>query len=303
MTKKSKLVLGTAQLGSSYGITNTSGQPSQGEAFEILDSAYERGIDTIDTAHAYGNSEEVIGSWLARRDHANVAIITKLKPNALDEHPGESPVHVIEQELQKSLARLNVPCVDGYLLHAAGHIYIADVVSGLHKVKKKGLAKHIGVSIYNEEDALSAVDLDIDYIQVPYNALDQRLSRTDFFEKAKKAGITVFARSPFLQGLLLAEPGIIAEHLEHTKGHIEKFRSIAEKYHLSPYEASLIYVYQRSHIEHIVFGVETLQQLDDIFRVAKMAAAGSYADFSAEISQAFKNIDRAVVNPSLWGKK
>ncbi len=302
MSAKSKLVLGTAQLGSSYGIGNTTGQPSRDEAFKILDRAYDGGINTLDTATAYGNSEEVIGVWLSSRDRADVAIITKLKPNLLDEYP-ESPIMVIEKELHGSLSRLQLDAVDGYLLHGAKDMYKEGVMEGLRNIKAKGLVRNIGVSIYDEEDALHALDLGIDYIQIPYNALDQRLEQTDFFSRAKKAGLTVFARSPLLQGLLLMTPESIPAHLEHAKGHVARFQAIAQRYGLSPYEASLIFVHQQPHIEHIVFGVETLPQLEDIFRVAKMAEEGSPEDFLQEISQAFKNVDRAVVNPSLWNKK
>ena len=56
-----RLALGTAQFGMSYGIANTSGQVSRDEAKAILDLATANGIDTIDTAIAYGESEACLG--------------------------------------------------------------------------------------------------------------------------------------------------------------------------------------------------------------------------------------------------
>ena len=60
----SVLSLGTVQLGLNYGISNADGKPSQQTANAILDCAMARGINTLDTAGAYGDSEVVIGSWL-----------------------------------------------------------------------------------------------------------------------------------------------------------------------------------------------------------------------------------------------
>ena len=59
-----KLAIGTAQFGMVYGIANQNGQVQQDEITTILDLAWENGIHTLDTAKAYGTSEEAIGSYL-----------------------------------------------------------------------------------------------------------------------------------------------------------------------------------------------------------------------------------------------
>ena len=59
-----KLILGTVQLGLNYGVNNSAGKPSLETAFDILNLAYESGIRTIDTAEAYGDSQEVIGQYI-----------------------------------------------------------------------------------------------------------------------------------------------------------------------------------------------------------------------------------------------
>src|SRR5574344_2281546 len=58
-----KLGLGTVQFGSNYGISNKNGQPDKLEIQKILDYAKDNGITTIDTAHLYGTSEEVLGEF------------------------------------------------------------------------------------------------------------------------------------------------------------------------------------------------------------------------------------------------
>ena len=57
----SRLALGTAQFGMDYGVSNESGQVAQEQAGEILRLAWRAGINTLDTAIAYGESEEVLG--------------------------------------------------------------------------------------------------------------------------------------------------------------------------------------------------------------------------------------------------
>ena len=59
-----KLILGTAQFGMDYGINNLRGKIPKSEVFEVLDYALDAGIDTLDTAYNYGQSERIIGEYL-----------------------------------------------------------------------------------------------------------------------------------------------------------------------------------------------------------------------------------------------
>ena len=61
ITDFNRIGLGTVQMGLAYGVANTTGQPALAEVNAILTNASELGIDLLDTASAYGNSEEVIG--------------------------------------------------------------------------------------------------------------------------------------------------------------------------------------------------------------------------------------------------
>ena len=70
----SKLALGTAQFGIPYGISNESGQINSKEVGNILSLARQNGIDTLDTAISYGDSEAVLG----RQSLDGISIVTKL---------------------------------------------------------------------------------------------------------------------------------------------------------------------------------------------------------------------------------
>lgn len=294
---RTKLVLGTVQLGMTYGLNNTHGMPTSEEAFAILDAALKGGIDTFDTAAAYGTSEDVLGAWMSTRKNASaVKIISKMKAHVLNDYPdGTAAAHVVRTELEKSLTRLGLESLDGYLLHSPYYIYMTHVVDGLRQAKEAGLVGNIGVSIYDEAEALQAVRLGVDYVQVPYNVFDQRLDKTDFFEVAKKNDTVVFARSPFLQGLLLMEPAAIPAHLAYARPFIERFRDIAARHGKTPAEAALLLV-RSSRADHIVFGVETLSQLEKGLAAMKMTD-DSVAE---ELKNSFEDMPRSIVNPSLW---
>ena len=71
----SQLMLGTVQFGMQYGIANRQGRPSYETVREILAVAFEGGVNCLDTAAAYGESEELIGRFLKSLDHEAVSVI------------------------------------------------------------------------------------------------------------------------------------------------------------------------------------------------------------------------------------
>ncbi len=302
--QKTKCVLGTVQLGMKYGLSNTHGQPTTEEAFRILDLALESGINTFDTAWAYGTAEDVLGSWIkARSLKGKVNIISKMRPHALNNYPeGTKASDIVKMELEKSLNRLGVDSLLGYLFHSPYYIYMDHVVEGLKKVKEEGLVENIGVSTYDEPEAIQAAVLGVDYIQIPYNAFDERLDATNFFDIAKENKVTVFARSPFLQGLLLMKPDDLPTHLVYLKPYLEKFISISKKYNVTPLEAAFHFVNHECRADYIVFGVETSEQLRQNMEIMNRSMSENHEELVKEIKENFKDLNRGAINPSLWSK-
>ena len=302
--QKSNFVLGTVQLGMKYGLNNRHSQPTPDESFSILDAAFAAGINTFDTAYAYGTAEDILGAWIKDRSLADkIRIISKMKPHVLNDYPdGAKAVDIIKIELEKTLNRLNLKSIDGYLFHSPHYIYLRHMVDGMKKIRDIGVVKNIGVSIYNEAEALQAVEMGIDYVQVPYNIFDQRLDRTVFFELAKKNKVTVFARSPFLQGLLLTRPERIPKNLFYMRPYVEQFIEIVKKYHLSPVEASLIFVKAHCRADYIVFGIDTLSQLKNNIDIINNFLPNTVKGLVEEIENCFKDFNQGAVNPSLWSK-
>lgn len=300
-----KLCLGTVQFGMKYGVNNQIGrQPTWQESFEMLDYSLENGIDTIDTARAYGEAELVLGEYFKnRRDKKNnVKVISKLRPNVIDE--GADIEKVIMDECKNTLLRLNIDKLNGYLLHTPEYIYNKEILSALQELKSKNYVDNIGVSIYDLKEGLEAIKTGvIDYIQLPYSVLDQRGSKADFFEKAKQERITVFTRSAFLQGLFMMDEDSIPKHLVDSVSYVKIFEKVRKKYGLSKAEALINFVKYEKNIDYIVFGVEKKEQLIEDINVYNKEI--DVLDFVNEIKEKIDNVDKSIIFPSLWsnGKK
>lgn len=300
---KDKLCLGTVQFGLEYGINNKTGKPAEEQVFTMLDLAVAKGIEYFDTAAAYGNAEEILGRYFESRNlQKQVKVISKLLPNLVadDDYKAEA---IVENEIRKSLERLKLECLEGYLLHTPTDFFNQSVMNGLFLAKEKGLIRNLGVSIYETEHALDVVNSGmVDYIQIPYNIFDQRMERTEFFDIARANGVTVFARSPFLQGLLFMEGDDIPAHLERARVYLHDFDEIIAQYNLKRVEATLFLSYLNPGIDYVVFGVDNIEQLTENIEVFNR---NSNIDSSCieELKEHFMNIEKEIIFPSLWARK
>lgn len=292
-----KLALGTVQLGLDYGINNINGKPSKQKSLEIIDFARRKGIKVFDTAFAYGNAEELLGE---SKLEEGIKIITKLRPNIISENKGAVD-DIITANLRESLDRLKRNCVDGFLLHTPEYVREDKIISSLCDLKKQGLVKNIGVSVYEETDALYAVKLkEIDYIQIPYNIFDQRLIRTDFFRLAKKNKVTVFARSAFLQGLFFMPENKIPPYLNKSKRYFRDLDEIINRHGLTRLQAALMFSLNNDGIDFTVFGVDNIDQLAQNIILSEQS--DSCRECVEELKNKFVGMEKNIIFPSLWKK-
>lgn len=299
-----ELCLGTVQFGMKYGIYNTLGKPSEMSCFEMLDTASDAGINYIDTAYAYGDAENLLGKYFEKRKNSeNFKIISKLKPNVLRAEDRDT-LGIIIKEADGSLMRLGIDCLDGYLLHTPEYVYKDEVLEAMVKLKEKGKVNHIGVSIYEIEDGDYAINSGvIDYIQLPYSILDQRARKTGFLERAKAAGVTIFVRSVFLQGLYMMPFEMIPANLKLVIPYIRIIDNILQKYNVSKIDALLHFVLQEHDVDYLVFGVDTKEQLE--MNIASWHKESIPDDLIKQLMNAFGVVERSIIFPSLWsnGKK
>ena len=195
-----------------YGISNRDGRPSEAEVAAILARAVETGVGYLETAASYADAELLIGRHLPLRHQ--LRIITKL-PSVAEDLIAVRHTKTMLAALAASLDRLRTGQIYGLLIHHArdlakpGWQYLIDA---LHEARACGLTSCIGVSIYDDSDlALIEGRFTPDIVQLPFNALDRRLSPSGWLTRLRASGIQVHARSLFLQGLLLMDPATVPE--------------------------------------------------------------------------------------------
>lgn len=298
-SRLSQLCLGTVQFGMKYGIYNKTGQPTEEECFEMLDMAISQGIKVIDTARAYGTAEERVGRYLSYRGwQGKIDVISKLCPNVMEE--GEKDVYgVVRRELEGSLERLKVSKLKGYLLHTPEYIYQDKIVEALFRLKEEGLTENVGVSIYGMEEGYEAIKRGMDYVQLPYSVLDQRGKQTGWIEEAKKAGIKVFARSAFLQGLFLMDRSEVPEWLKRAEPYLEKIEGFFEEYRGKKTEMLLQFVKRTEGIDYLVFGVDNKEQLKENIESFEKGVEIE-EELMKKLSAYCREVDDSIILPSLW---
>lgn len=296
----SKLCIGTVQFGMKYGVNNVIGRkPTRQESFEMLDYALAHGINTIDTARAYGDAELLLGEYFRnKRNLAGIKIISKLRPNVIEK--GEKDIAgVMRREMEESLDRMAISELDGYLLHTPEYIYNPEIQKALCSLKEQNYVKNIGVSIYNIEDGYAAIKTGIvDYIQLPYSILDQRGIKTGFIQEAKRSGITIFTRSAFLQGLFMMPEGKIPDYLWQACPYLEILDKVLAEYKVDRVSAILGFVAYEQDIDYLVFGVEKKEQLEE--NMVKAGRRDVPDECILELKKRIGEVGKSIIFPSLW---
>lgn len=301
-----ELVLGTAQLGLPYGVANRLGQPSAEEAELILRSAVRAGIRWIDTAAAYGSSEQRIGTALP--GSKGVRIATKLTP--LEELSVMSPADIygaVSDSVRRSCAHLNTNRLEVLMLHRAKHLTARNgfVWSAVKQFRDEGLIYDLGVSVYSPDEALAALrDRDVRHIQLPFNLLDWRWRSSGLVEAlAERPGVTVHARSALLQGLLAAGPdvdwpSVVGVDPCDVKDKLTRLARDLGRDGIA--DLCLAYARAQEWIDGVVVGMESLSQL--ALNLAHFKRPALTRDEREAVDRALPRAPERLLNPALWPK-
>lgn len=286
LRRTARLALGTAQLGLAYGVANAHGRMAVEEGRQLLATARRLGIDTLDTAVAYGDSEQRLGAigvddWL---------VVSKL-PGLPASCPDVSAW--VWAEVEGSLARLGVPRLHGLLLHRPGDLVGprgAELWAALEAVRKAGFARKIGISIYSPDELEQIIpQYAVDLVQSPLNLLDRRLVRSGWARRLAWRGVEIHVRSVFLQGLLLMKPRPVAfARWEPLLARWDAWRQAAGHDGLA---ACLHYAFSVPEVNRVVVGVDSSHQLTEI--AAALEGPGGWPED-------LWSDDPTLLNPSLW---
>jgi predicted aldo/keto reductase-like oxidoreductase len=170
------------------------------EAINLVRSAYENGINLIDTAHNYPESEEILGKAI-NTIRNKIYIITK----SISRNKKEFLTH-----LDTSLTRLKTDYIDIFMFHFVSKdeefeiLKNTGIIEALIREKQKGKVRFIGFSCHSPQviDRFYEVD-DFSTLMMPLNFLSTEYVQKPIYEKFEKNNIGLLAMKPFGGGRLM----------------------------------------------------------------------------------------------------
>ena len=287
----SKLGLGTVQFGTDYGLNSLDGQVRPQEVKKILNYARSKQIVLLDTAPAYGNSEEILGGI----NNSEFQVVTKTRHFDTLKITNDE-VSLLNQDFNNSLKKLNQIKIYGLLIHNADDLLKPGgekILDLLQKFKQTNKLMKVGVSVYDHIKLHSILDnFDIDMVQLPFNIIDRRMLDSGMLTSLYKRGIEVHARSIFLQGLLLMSAKLMPSKFNRWNNLWKLWHEWLHDNRISPVEASVRYAISFSEISKVLVGVDSVNQLKEIYK----ASSGTLPKIPDEL----QTTDADLLNPSNW---
>lgn len=243
----SRIGLGTVKFGRNQGVKYPTHfeLPNDHEIQELLFTAQELGINLLDTAPAYGTSEERLGKLLIGERHDWV-LCTKVGEEFLDgqSHFDFSAIG-IQKSIERSLRRLKTDYLDIVLVHSNGDdvklIEEDGVFETLQLLKEKGLIRALGMSTKTIEGGMLAVDQS-DVVMVTYNLLQTEEQPVIAYAEQKQKGI--FIKKAFASG-----------HMEKIAGE-------------DPVQASMDFIFAEKGVTSVIVGTLNKNHLEHNVRCA-----------------------------------
>jgi aryl-alcohol dehydrogenase-like predicted oxidoreductase len=282
-----RIVLGGAQLGLPYGILNGGETLSREAVARILDTAVSHGIDSIDTAIAYGQSETVIGETAQNR----FKIISKLPPIPSDI---ANVYQWVRTQIDASLSRLNCSSLEALLLHHPQDLigpHGSELYAAINSLLSEKIIERFGVSIYapNELDGIIG-KFNIDVVQAPLNVFDRRIIGVT--DQLSALNIEVHVRSVFLQGVLIANPKDRPQRFQPWSEHFARFDEWVHSTGMSAMACCLGFALQQPGVTKLVIGTTSKESLTEIMT--------SIPNIHLEVPADLQSSSEQLIDPRVW---
>ena len=300
--KMSVFSLGTVQLGMTYGLGTDREKPSEENAFSILDTAMELGIDNLDTANNYGDSEAVIGRWLDQRRRQKKSlpwIVTKIGP--LKHGSYDILRDDILYQTEGCLKNLGMDTLDCLMIHEYED-YDCDRENMRRifaELKDQKLCKYTALSAYSRHDYGVIAESGFDATQIPMNVFDWGQIENGGLQKLADSGMMVFVRSVFLQGLVFHTPEDLDPRMSFCVPYLNKYLRLCKEFELSPDVLALSFVLSVPGVTTAVMGCDTAKQVKENSSLFDKTVQLTEHQMNL-LYEAFRNIDPRVINPGVW---
>jgi aryl-alcohol dehydrogenase-like predicted oxidoreductase len=257
----SKLILGTAQFGAGYGITNTAGRIDDSMMAMVVSTAASSGIETFDTAADYGDSQTRLGLQPGSSDRHYV---TKF---SLGDDAGVQPSD--EVIFARSANALGVAVLDGVLFHRISDLSddrFPAALAALRAARADGRIRRIGVSVYDSADLELALRRfpDLDLLQIPGSVVDRRLVDDPTVARLRSDGTEIHVRSAFLQGLLLSSPKSLPEFFSPLRGTLEGLARLAAEQETTVLGLAIRFLRDHQVVDGVIVGATSVREVSAI---------------------------------------
>lgn len=254
---RSKIVLGTAQLNTNYGITNFK-KKKISEIYNFLDFAYKKKIRIYDTAPSYNNNK-ILGNFIRSNNlQKKIKILTKLPTFRI-----KNTKYLIEKNLEVFLSDLKTE-IEVLFLHDVNNIdYFIKNLDFFINLTTKFPIKKFGFSIYEKKDIHKMIELKFkkNYFayQFPVNLINKEFENFNFNSK------WTYARSIFLQGILLTDK---LKYKLPNNGNviIKNYHKNLRNMNLNPLKISLSYVHYLKNVSYLIFGLDNVNQINNLIQ-------------------------------------
>ena len=281
-----KFIIGTANFNSKYHIRKKK-KINLSLKKKILNTAKRNGINFIDTAPDYSNSEKIIG----KMNSSNFKIISKIQKINKKKKMNQSISLV--QNIKNTLKNLRTKKIHGLLVHNVQDLLKNKkyYLEAFRSLKDKKLVNYIGVSLYNSEDIFKILKFwKPDIIQIPYNIIDRRIEKKKFINSIKKNKIKLHVRSIFFKGILTDKKNFPSK-LKKWKDKVDKWFLWCHENNIQPFEASYLFVKENKLIDNFVISFDDPQQILQLLKIKNLRKL-NYPDI--------KSYDKKFINPYNW---
>lgn len=298
----SRFSLGTVQLGMKYGLGEDCEKPSEEAAFELLDRAMDLGIDNLDTANNYGDSETVIGRWLRKRKAENKRtpwVVTKIGP--LDHSSYDNLRDDMLSQTENCCENLGIDTIDCLMLHNfEDYAQNPDnVLKIMEELKHQGRYRYSAISAYSRHDYGIIADSGFDATQIPLNVFDWSQIDNGGMERLERSGMMVFVRSVFLQGLVFKTPQTLDSRMGFCLPYVQRYQQLCREFELLPEVLALSFALSVPGVTNTVLGCDNVAQLDANAKLMDKTVQLTQDQLN-KLHDAFCGIDPRVINPGVW---
>ncbi len=273
------------------------GNPDQNDVNRIIARAIDAGINLIDTADAYGDSEDLVGKALrGRRDEIVLASKFALPMGDDPNHRGGSR-RWITTSVENSLRRLGTDHLDLYQFHRPDpDTDIEETLSALSDLVRSGKVRAIGSSDMPASEIVEAQwvaerrGLERFRVEQPHYSLLDRTIEREVLPVVQRYGMGTVIWSPLASGMLTGrvrrgqESDLRRTHrfsaLRDPRriDAVEEFITLADEAGISLTHMALAFVIAHPGVTSALIGPRTMEQLDDLLAASEVSLPDDLLD-------------------------